>query len=174
MSTEISIRETRPSDEAALAALYAAAFPEEDLLPLVTELLAMRSGVISLAAERAESLMGHVCFTECKVGDALVALLGPLAVAPAYQRQGVGAALIAEGLKRSGSAGAASALVLGDPAYYSRFGFEPETGVNPPYPLPKAWAEAWRSLPLSPAEQVQVKGKLWVPEPWAKRSLWSE
>lgn len=45
-------------------------------------------------------------------------------------------------------AGTARVYVLGDPAYYSRFGFEPDVNVRPPYPLPGEWRGAWQSLSL--------------------------
>ena len=57
-----------------------------------------------------------------------IAGLAPLAVLPAAQRQGVGSALVREGLARCRAAGYAIVVVLGDPAYYSRFGFVDAAG----------------------------------------------
>ncbi|MGQ0457611.1 MAG: GNAT family N-acetyltransferase [Hyphomicrobium sp.] len=70
--------------------------------------------------------------------------LGPVAVAPAYQRQGVGAALIETALERLRSAGARGCVVVGNPHTYRRFGFEPSEsltlhGVSPEYFLAKSF-----------------------------------
>jgi hypothetical protein len=46
-------------------------------------------------------------------------------------------------------------LVLGDPAYYGRFGFAKETAIQPPYPLPEAWDGAWQSLVLNQNVETQ-------------------
>ncbi len=51
--------------------------------------------------------------------------LGPVSVVPAYQQQGVGKALIQQSLQQLKQLGAAGCVVLGDPAYYSKFGFKP-------------------------------------------------
>jgi putative acetyltransferase len=62
--------------------------------------------------------------------------------------------------------------VLGDPAYYARFGFRPERGVAPPFPIPEAWAEAWQGLALAP-DAPAPQGRLTVPAPWADPALWA-
>jgi predicted N-acetyltransferase YhbS len=63
---DIHIRETHPQDIAAIQALYPAAFPDEDLLPLVGRLLDEVPGLISLGAFLRESLIGHVIFTPAR------------------------------------------------------------------------------------------------------------
>ena len=76
------------------------------------------------------------------------------------------------GLLRLEEAGIRSVYVLGDPAYYSRFGFAPERSVATPYPLPAEWADAWQSLCLGdPA--AGVSGRLVLPEFWLDPALWS-
>ncbi len=166
------IRAALPEDLLAIEALYAAAFAEEDLRPLVRALLALQDSVLSLVTPAPEWLAGHIAFTRCAVGtqEGQVALLGPLAVAPARQRQGIGAGLIAEGLTRLRDAGVRHVLVLGDPAYYGRFGFRPERGILPALPVPAAWEEAWQGLALSPGA---LTGRLRVPLPWQDSKLWS-
>lgn len=107
--------------------LYAAAFSEEDLAALVSALLALDAGVISVTARAHGALIGHGLLSLCGVeGGGQAALLGPLAVSPGHQRRGVGGALIKAGVERARGSGASHVLVLGDPAYYGRFGFEPE------------------------------------------------
>ena len=171
----IDIRQSAPGDVAAIEALYPDAFPDEDLLPLVRDLLGEEPAVLSLVGIVAGALAGHVIFTTCGVAgrtDTTVALLGPLAVAPARQRQGVGSAIVRVGLREMQKADMNRAYVLGDPAYYARFGFAPEDEVAPPYPLPKEWRGAWQSLSLN-GSAPPLQGKLSVPRPWRHRALWA-
>lgn len=62
-------------------------------------------------------------------------------------------------------------FVLGDPAYYGRFGFAPERGVAPPYPMPEEWADAWQSVGLDGTDSPR-RGTLNVPSVWRRESLW--
>lgn len=173
MGEPIRIGPTRPQDHAALEQLYRAAFPSEDLLPLLGQLLHDTPGVRSRAAWLGEALVGHVALTPCSVGDAAtpVVLLGPLAVQPSLQRRGLGSRLVRGAIEEAQSAGFARILVLGDPRFYGRLGFMPETDVLPPYDLPPEWADAWRSIALAPPRQV--RGKLAVPVAWRSPALWS-
>ena len=172
MTSAIEIRESLPEDAEAVRVIYPDAFREEDLLPLVAELLAPGQPVLSLVAVIDGAAAGHAAFTHCAVPECggKAALLGPLAVASARQRQGVGTALISEGLKRLEAAGVAQVLVLGDPAYYSRHGFAPERGVAPPYQLPEEWRDAWQSLALGGAPALA--GTLDVPAVWRHPEYW--
>lgn len=172
MTLSFALSETRPGDEAHLRTLYAAAFPQEDLCPLVEALLADES-VLSIAAINETALIGHVLFTRGRLEGAreAVALLGPLAVHPAQQRKGIGKALIAEGLRRLKIEGVAQVLVLGDPGYYNRSGFRPASRITPPYTLPASWTEAWQWLRLDGAEHDLV-GRLVLPDAWMRPELW--
>ena len=152
MAQIVRIRPTSPGDRPALSALYRTAFPEEPLWPLVGDLIACADRVISLAACDETSVIGHIILTPCeKEAKARLALLGPLCVAPAHQRRGVGGALIEEGARLLAAQGFRWLYVLGDPAYYQRFGFAREDEVKTPYPLPAEWREAWRSRSRRPA-----------------------
>ena len=68
---------------------------------------------LSLVAEEHGEIIGHILFTEAKVGEDTVLALAPLSVKPGYQRQGVGAALIRQGHKIAGELGYSWSLVLG-------------------------------------------------------------
>ncbi len=170
----VGIRESRATDHAAILSLYPEAFPDEDLVPLVSDLLDEESRALSLVAVTETGVVGHGAFTDCKVDgwNGKAALLGPLAVAPSSQRQGVGSRIVQAGLQRLREHNVGLVLVLGDPAYYSRFGFEREDGVAPPYPIPAAWANAWQSRVLDPA-LAAPGGGLRVPSPWRHQSLWA-
>ncbi|MCY0096052.1 GNAT family N-acetyltransferase [Hoeflea ulvae] len=172
--TGIDIRPSGPGDLASIERIYPDAFPEEDLLPLVRQLLTQEPAVLSLVAGAGHEITGHILFTPCGItgSDTAAALLAPLAVARKYQRQGIGTALIAEGLSRLRLAGVTRVYVLGDPAYYGRSGFEPETAISPPYPLPEQWRDAWQSVSLD-TSQPPARGTLLLPEPWMQPALWA-
>ena len=174
MTDDIDIRDSLPSDVSSIETLYPDAFPDEDLLPVVGELLREEAGVLSLVGVADGALVGHVIFTACGVAGSTeeVSLLAPLAVASARQRQGIGSALVRAGLRRVEYAGVARVYVLGDPAYYGRFGFAPEDAVAPPYPLPEAWRGAWQSIGLRDTARP-LQGKLSVPPPWRQPALWA-
>ena len=161
-------------DAAAIEALYPLAFPDEDLVPLVRDLLQDPVIALSLVATIDSDIAGHAVFTHCGVdgSDSKGALLGPLAVSPGFQRQGIGSAIVRDGLQRLRKSGVHLVCVLGDPAYYERFGFMPEIRVATPYPVPAEWEGAWRSLnlgePVTPCE-----GKLSVPPQWQQPALWA-
>lgn len=174
MTSDIHIRESLPTDREALEELYPAAFPDEDLLPLIRELLDEKENVFSLVAVRDEAIIGNIVFTICGVTgrSEKVSLLAPLAVRPDSQKQGVGRALIQEGLNQQKNEGATEVFVLGDPAYYGRFGFAQEDNVKPPYDLPQEWRSAWQSISLGNAGP-DFDGVLTVPKPWRHPNLWA-
>lgn len=162
--------EITQADAPNLAELYPQAFPEEDLLPLVQQMVGQPQ-VVSLIAGDERAPIGHVCMTYGAVAGHSVALLGPLAVAPAHQKTGIGTALVQAGLEAVLAGGAEQVLVLGDPAYYGRFGFMPETDVSAPYDLPAGWAPAWQSLSL---DEETPQGRLELPAFWMNPVYWSE
>jgi len=175
--TGIKIRESEAGDLASIEALYPDAFPDEDLLPLVRELLKVELDALSLAGFIGSCLVGHIIFTPCGVAGSTnkAALLGPLVVTASRQRQGVGNAIVRAGVQRLESFGLTHVFVLGDPKYYRRFGFKPESRVAPPYRLPPEWASlgAWQSMSLGYAKSAYRGGKLSVPPPWLKPALWT-
>lgn len=170
----IEVRATVAGDSPALESLYVAAFPEENLLPLVRRLLREVRGILSLTAAADDRLAGHIIFTPCGIGDSddCVALLGPLAVTPSWQRRGVGRTLIRAGFEQLNQGSVRRVLVLGDPAYYGRFGFLPEDSILPPYALPAAWTAAWQSISIG-ADVVRIAGKLRPPAAWLQAALWA-
>ncbi|MEP3304204.1 MAG: N-acetyltransferase, partial [Roseibium sp.] len=145
------IRESVASDFPVLEGLYPLAFPDEDLLPLLRDLFASDCVLLSLVAETDGAVVGHVVFTMVQVGgtDAKAALLGPVAVAPDRQKQGIGSALIERGFGLLADENVSRIFVLGDPAYYGRFGFDPESKVVTPFEIPVEWREGWQSRTLS-------------------------
>lgn len=110
---------------------------------------------VSLVAMQKGELVGHVAFSPVLIGGNEVGWygLGPVAVRPDHQRQGIGAALVREGLARLDAMGADGCVVLGDPVFYNRFGFRSGTGlVLPGVPPEYFQALAFRDVPMAGGE----------------------
>lgn len=174
MSHSWRLRETQTSDLPALRALYDDAFAgTEELMPLVTALLGLGDAQRSLVAGAGAEVIGHVALVRCAIPGRRChpALLGPLAVARAHQRSGVGSALVRAGLAAERDRGTDLVYVLGDPAYYARFGFAPGAPTDPPYPVPEAWRPAWQVVRLGQVEPPAA-ATLAVPAPWQVAAYW--
>lgn len=174
MSKKLEIRESVPDDYGAIDSLYLEAFPNENLLPLVRDLLRDAAVTTSLVAVVNSEIIGHGIFTRCGLagGSVNAALLGPLAVAPAWQRQGIGRAIVRVGLLRLEDMDVSLVCVLGDPNYYKRLGFLPESQVEPPFRLPAEWDGAWQSQTVGDIK-APFSGKLSVPKQWLQPALWA-
>lgn len=124
-----------PAECAAIADLVERAFPavpESDgtEAALVAALRASGDVVadLTLVALESERIVGHVLFSRMHVGDTPALALAPLAVTPEKQRMGIGSALVRRALERARQVDKAPGaprfvIVLGEPDYYSRFGF---------------------------------------------------
>jgi putative acetyltransferase len=143
------IRDERPGDEEAVRRVHDAAFGRESESDIVG---AMRGGsavVLSLVAEEAGEVVGHVWFTRVSLGAGAVVGLGPIGVRPDRQGAGIGAALVRAGLDRLRADGHGAVVLLGSPVYYGRFGFRPASafGVRWEHPAPEG---AFQALELRP------------------------
>lgn len=174
MTDKLVIRETTAGDVVQVQALYPLAFPEEELRPVVTALLKECTDVLSLAGFDGKALVGHVVFTACGTAgeNRNAALLAPLGVKPSYQQRGLGTSLVRAGLEQLEKRRVRQVFVLGDPAYYRRFGFLPERQVLTPYPIPENWADAWQSMLLAGGKRMAA-GRPSVLEPWMDPALWA-
>jgi putative acetyltransferase len=126
-----SIRHERTDDVGAIHDLLVSAFPSPAEAGLVDRLRRDADLVLSLVAAQADgSIIGHVAFPRLHVvvsGVGYPAIgLAPLAVAEAHRRKGIGADLVQRGLAQLRAQDETLVFVLGDPAYYSRFGFTAE------------------------------------------------
>lgn len=115
----------RPEWAEAVDRIETAAFARPDEARLVAALRVEGRVAVELVATEGGVPVGHVLFSRCTVAPATlaVAAVAPVAVLPARQKAGIGSALIREGLARCAGAGFDAVAVLGDPAYYRRFGF---------------------------------------------------
>lgn len=97
---------------------------------------------LSLVAEQDGRIVGHVLFSEAVIEGVAerwtVLALGPVAVIPERQRQGVGSLMIETGLKWSAELGYRAVLLIGHPGYYPRFGFVPAKAheIEPRFSVP--------------------------------------
>jgi predicted N-acetyltransferase YhbS len=118
------VRTARPADAPAVAALLAEAFGGDAEARLAVALRQHGDAVIELVATAPDGiLLGHVLFSPVRVGSTAALALAPLAVASAVRRRGLGAMLVRQGLALARARPEGWCLVLGDPAYYARFGF---------------------------------------------------
>ncbi|MCL4265716.1 MAG: N-acetyltransferase [Anaerolineae bacterium] len=124
----IQIRREQPEDEAAVRQVNEAAFGRPAEADLVDALRRRDVVTLSLVAERGGEVVGHILFTPVTItnenGGVVTAVgLGPLAVSPHSQREGIGAQLTQTGIEMLWQAGHEILIVLGHPEYYPRFGF---------------------------------------------------
>lgn len=131
------IREERPEDVVAIRALTALAFRDSPHSAQTEALIidALREAdalTLSLVAADADLVIGHLAFSPVSIGGRSDGWfgLGPVSVRPDRQRRGIGSALIRNGMDRLKRMGAKGCVVLGDPAYYRRFGFETDPALR--------------------------------------------
>ncbi|RIL08221.1 MAG: GNAT family N-acetyltransferase [Proteobacteria bacterium] len=151
----IAIRPERASDRDAIFALHARAFPSDAEARLVDALRDAGAARVSLVAEEEARVVGHVLFSPVRVaapnGAEFAALgLAPMAVDPARQRAGVGGALVRAGLAACRADRHVLVFVLGHPAYYPRFGFEPAAAHGFSYAGGRAYDAAFFVAALAP------------------------
>jgi putative acetyltransferase len=130
------IRHARPGDHAAIESVLTAAFGRADEAALVARLRAEEDALFELVAEADGAVAGHILFSRLWADRAgLYGALAPLSVRPERQRQGLGGKLVRAGLESAREVGCHGVLVLGDPAYYGRFGFSAQAAreVEAPY-----------------------------------------
>lgn len=130
----VAIREERAADAAAIADVHRAAFAGDAEAVLVDRIRADGDAVLSLVAVDGGAVVGHVLFSGM-IAPMRALALGPLGILPGRQRGGIGSALVREGVARAEAAGWQAIFVLGDPAYYGRFGFSVDAarGFDSPY-----------------------------------------
>ncbi|KWR91467.1 GNAT family N-acetyltransferase [Cupriavidus sp. IDO] len=126
----IDIRSESAADAEDIAQLIAEAFLDAPHTSHTEQYIvnALRDAgqlTISLVAEDNDTIVGHVAISPVSVSDGSSGWygLGPIAVAPQRQGQGIGGQLMTQALAGLRRLGAAGCVVLGDPAYYGRFGF---------------------------------------------------
>jgi len=153
-----ALRHEEAADFAAVRALIHATFGRAEEADLVDALRSADALTISAVAEDADRVVAHIGFSPITIGGQHHALaLAPVAVAPDFQRQGIGSVLIRWSLDECRRLGHGVVSVLGEPSYYSRFGFLPAVafGIECPFPVP---SEAYMVLELLPGSATEFRG----------------
>jgi len=134
--SKITIRSETDSDVNAIGDVTAAAFKTLDISNhtehfIIEALRAAKALVISLVAEMDGEVIGHIAFSPVTISDGTPGWygLGPVSVLPACQRQGIGKALIQEGLSRLKAMNSQGCCLVGHPDYYRQFGFQNPSGL---------------------------------------------
>jgi putative acetyltransferase len=171
----VLIRRENAADVNAIRAITAAAFarpgedppddpPEAGLVDELRDSTAWLPALSLVATTATGEIVGHVLCTRGTIDQAPVLALGPLTVRPDYQRRGVGSALMHAIIGAGDALGEPLIALLGDPAYYARFGFRPSTDyqITPP----KAdWQPHFQVRTLT-SYQPTIHGTFSYPEPF--------
>lgn len=136
MNPKIVIRSERDADVSAIAEVTAAAFKTLEISSqteqfIIEQLRAAGALKLSLVAELDGRVIGHIAFSPVSISDGTLNWygLGPVSVLPTFQRQGIGKALIGEGLSKLRDMGAGGCCLVGHPEYYIKFGFQNLPGL---------------------------------------------
>jgi len=136
MVHNILIRSETDTDVGEIAEVTVAAFKTMEISNqtehfIIAALRVAKALTISLVAEVGGRVIGHIAFSPLTISDGTQDWygLGPVSVLPEYQRQGIGKALIEEGLSRLKDMKARGCCLVGHPEYYRKFGFENMSGL---------------------------------------------
>ncbi len=131
------IRTEIPSDIEAIFDITKSAFEDHPYSGgteqfIVNALRAANALAVSLVAEIDGKLVGHIAFSPVTFSDESENWygLGPISVLPEHQKQGIGTKLVNDGLNLLKNLGAEGCALVGDPAYYGRFGFKSYEGLK--------------------------------------------
>jgi len=154
----IEIREERSDDIAAIREVNRLAFGQDQESNIVDALRTNGGALLSLVATVNGQVEGHIMYSPLTVAENVRGVaLGPMAVVPEYQRQGIGTQLIEGGNRKIKDAGYPFIIVVGHAQYYPRFGFRPasEYGINCEWDVPD---EVFMLLVLNEAKMQGASG----------------
>jgi putative acetyltransferase len=154
----IEIREECPDDIAAVRDLNRRAFGQDQEGNIVDALRANGAALLSLVATVDDQVVGHIMYSPVSIGGNVSgAALGPMAVLPERQRQGIGTKLIEAGNRKLKDVRCPFIIVVGHADYYPRFGFSPasEHGIKCEWDVPD---DVFLLLVLDPPKMSGVAG----------------
>ena len=154
----IEIREERPGDAAAIREVNRLAFGQEQEGHLIDTLRTNGAVTVSLVATLEDRVVGHILYSPVTLNEIEGAGLGPVAVSPAQQRQGIGSKLVEAGNQQLKAAGCPFIIVVGHPNFYPRFGFNPASAAG----ITSEWElrdEVFMVLVLDQKQMAGVSGQ---------------
>ncbi len=163
----INIRDAAPADSDPIRQTVRQAFGEDTEADLIEALRESGDAAIELVADEDGNIAGHVLLSKLQAPDQCVAL-APVSVLPDNQERGVGSALIREAIERAKAGGWLAMFLLGEPEYYSRFGFTIEGCAKFETPYPKAYMMA---LDLTEDSLSRLSGDLRFADAFGRISL---
>ena len=167
---DIVIRQEGPGDHKVVYDLVEKAFKGAEYTDgneqnLVEALRRGRAFVpeLSLVAEVEKEVTGPILFTEARIGKDTLLVLAPVSVLPEYQEKRIGGRLIEEGHRIARELGYRGVVLLGYPAYYSKFGYLPSVtyGIKSPFEVPE---EYFMAVELRKGSLKDIEGILEFPE----------
>jgi len=150
-----SIRVATPKDRESIRAVEEHAFGQAAEAGLVDALVSNGDAVLELVAEEEGIVVGHILFSRLMVEDGAnvfpAVALAPLAVEPSLHGSGIGGALIREAHLRLKHSGEKLSVVLGDPDYYGRFGYDRSRAAafDSTYQGDALQAQSWGDAPIN-------------------------
>jgi putative acetyltransferase len=161
----MNIRDETPQDFEAIREVHRLAFGRDAEARLVDRLRGEARAVVSLVAEEGETIAGHILFSDLVIesegGWIHAAALAPVAVRHEWQRRGIGSALVKRGLTAARERGQTIAIVLGNPAFYTRFGFSVKKARHLSSPFP---SDSLLAIELVHGALEGVRGTVRYPE----------
>jgi putative acetyltransferase len=155
------IREEQSGDASVICKVHERVFGQPQEAEIVDNLRRNCRDLLSLVAVAESQIVGHILFSPIEIKSEETTLQGmglaPMAVLPEFQRQGIGASLVREGITRLRSRGCPFVIVLGHAEYYPRFGFEPASR----YRIHSEWEvpdNAFMILVLNPSAMRGASG----------------
>jgi len=157
-----TIRPEKPEDAAGVRRVHQAAFPTATEAELVDQLRARGKAAVSLVAEDESEIVGHIVFSPVTFDPPLPVTafgLAPMAVLADHWKHGVGRRLVQNGLAECHARGACLVVVLGEPDYYERFGFERASrhGLRNEFGAEDAFMVYWLDSAAHPPPGTLVK-----------------
>lgn len=153
----MEIRDETTADIDAIREVNRRAFAQNQEGNIVDALRANGAALLSLVAIVDGDVVGHIMYSPANIGEMIGAALGPMAVLPEFQRQGIGSRLAEAGNQRLKEQGCPFIIVVGHAEYYPRFGFTPGSkhGIRCEWELPD---DVFMIAVLDPVKMQGVSG----------------
>ena len=139
MRRDLSVRAAAEEDREAILAVVRDAFATggndgQEEVDIVEATWALNAGWLELVALDGGDVIGHALAAYGALDGRAAVGVAPVSVVTSRQGEGIGSALMAELVRRAEQAELPLLIVLGEPEYYSRFGFEPAGPLGISYP----------------------------------------